>query len=64
MPQPPRLAKLSVEIAFQIFRFLRLPVRYDAQMMDVTGVSTIVKWHLPSDEEERQIWLANLEREV
>ena len=63
MPRPDNLATRSVDITYRIFRFLRLSVRHDAEMMDLTIVSRMIADELPSFKDEQQIWLANLEKE-
>ena len=63
MPRADRLASRPVDITYRIFHYLRKAVRYDAEMMEVTVVASMIKKELCSFEEEQQIWLANLEKE-
>ncbi len=53
----------AVMLAYSIFRFLRLEVRYDPQMMDLTVVANMIRQKLSTSEEDKRVWLSYMDKE-
>jgi hypothetical protein len=53
----------AVQTALRVFRHINKSVKWDAEMMELIVCGDIIRKELPTEDEERRMWLSYMDKE-